>query len=230
MVYKIVAGVVGGALALGVGFGGVLADVGPFPNPGYEIEAKTLYCQDRSSTCGGPKVDQSKLRFADVDLYNYTPLSPADAKNGNADSVPELVHATCAMHDAAGTPTTVSDFTVVTRPDLTTLAGAQGTLDLGTVGGHLSLRHGTESSTNAVADVYLTAYDQINKSFAIIAGTQSTNNVTDTYVRGNFHVVIGTLTAHRYQVQTCETGKNPLTVPGVTDFENSATDSDNPNS
>ncbi len=104
------AGIVGPAIALGAAPAAAQA---PPSNPEvnvFEIEAKTNYCQGGGTTCATAAGDLSKLRFADVTVWRFSPVNSGDSessgnqegnqtnKRGRVTGKPELLNIKCAWH------------------------------------------------------------------------------------------------------------------------------------
>ncbi|MBV9100595.1 MAG: hypothetical protein JO198_06085, partial [Candidatus Dormibacteraeota bacterium] len=138
---KLVLAAVGGVVvALGAGVRTALADAGPNPNPGYEIEAKLNYCADRDDPCTTP-TSLSNLRYAEADVYSF--------KANDGDAHPQAVAITCTgPHHFDTTDGTVHALVmhVFAGP---TMFGFDG----GWIKGHASVSDAAESSHDAVGRV-----------------------------------------------------------------------------
>ncbi len=184
-------GMVGAILALSAAPAAAQA---PPANPAetnvFEVEAKTLYCTRGGTNCVQPGGDVSRVRFADVTVFRFSPLPPS--RDGDDDrskqskavsGVPELVHAVCATHSvdpATGHLHARSiDFTAASIP----IPG----LPPGTINGNASVVNGDEQSRFAVGRMDVKASDQQGNK-AEIEGLQVTNNRNDTRVFGGFEI------------------------------------------
>jgi hypothetical protein len=183
------------AVALGGGIRTALADGGPNPNPGYEIEAKLNYCADSDDPCTTPSTF-SNLRFAEVDVYSF--------KAGDDDAKPQAVAITCTGAHRIDPTDHMLHVTV-----MHVFAGpvSQG-FDGGWISGEASVDNAGANSRHAVASVDLRAHDPMTGDTAEVNGWQATNNQTNTRVAGGFAIEMhGTL----YDEQP--TNRNAQPVP-----------------
>jgi hypothetical protein len=87
-------------------------EANPFEKNVLEVEAKTLYCQGGGTTCAQSSSDLTRLVFADVTVFRFSPVTPSKGDGASGDDrsgdihlrakrvsgTPELVHAVCGTH------------------------------------------------------------------------------------------------------------------------------------
>ncbi|MDQ6773752.1 MAG: hypothetical protein M3024_12320 [Candidatus Dormibacteraeota bacterium] len=238
------AGMVGTIIALGAAPAAAQEPPPNFEINTFEIEAKTNYCQGGGSACLPPSGDLSKLRFADVTVWRFSPVKSSaegDAdRDGNSRSrvtgKPELLNIKCAWNhyiDANGAPHAYSIGL------LGATAGAGLPFPTVSVDGTATVLHGSEASKRAVGRLDLRAWDEHGTS-AEVEGTQVTDNTATpfpTRISGGFEVHLkGTIMDENIATQTstvvgpgetsCRTNVQSVIVPGASppDFESEMND------
>ncbi len=217
---------------------------GPPPNPEvnvFEVEAKTNYCQGGGTNCLPPTGNLSRLRFADMTVWRFSPVPSTHTRDSDQDSnrvtgQPELLNVKCAWNhylDASG------DLHAYSISLTGATAASQLPFPTIDIDGTASVENGAETSTRAVGSVDLRATDG-HGTEAWIHGTQVTNNTTSpfpTLIWGGFEIlIVGTVMDENVVTQTakpvrpgaavCRTNVQPVVVPGAApaDFESEIND------
>jgi hypothetical protein len=209
LLFSAIAGV---AVALGAGMRTALADAGPDPNPGYEIEGKLNYCADSDDPCTTPST-LANLRFAEADVYSF--------KANDGDSRPQAVAITCTgAHRFDATDHTVHALVMHVFAGPTNFG-----FDGGWIKGKASVHDAAETSRDAVGRIDLTAHDPQTGDTAEVKGRQVSNNTNNTRVSGGFEIEMhGTLYDESLGGRTpptpvgtgeleCRTGGQPVLIP-----------------
>jgi hypothetical protein len=194
-------GVVGAMVA--VGAAPVAAqEANPFEKNVLEVEAKTLYCQGGGTTCAQSSSDLTRLVFADVTVFRFSPVTASKGDGASGDdrsgdihlqakrvsATPELVHAVCGTHYLGKdghvhaksidvTAATGNAIPVPIPPE------AQGKIE-----GRATVWNGEETSRFAVGAIDVEA--STKDSRAEIEGIQVTDNTNDTRRFGGFRIKV----------------------------------------